>query len=170
MKLSTSFVGAAVALSFALPAFAEDIVISDAYARASGMNAMAGAAFMLIENHSDTDDRLIAAMSDISHRVELHTHIDAGDGVMQMREVEDGFFIPAGGSHHLMRGADHVMFMGLMQEMVHGESVSVTLVFENAGEMIIEIPIDLERQADMMMQGHNMQHGDGEGMQHGQDN
>ena len=165
MNLSNTFAGAVAAISFAFPSFADDIVISDAYARAAGASAMAGAAFMMIENHGDTDDRLIGASSDIAHRTELHTHIDAGNGVMQMREVENGFVIPAHGTHVLARGADHVMFMGLMQEMVHGETVTVTLSFEVAGDITIDIPIDLERQADMMMQ-----HGDGNGMQHGNDN
>ncbi len=140
------------ALAFcALPALA-DITINDPYARAS--NTRAGAAFMVIANSGDTDDRLIAARSDISARVELHTHKDMGNGVMRMMEVEEGFVIPAGGQHALARGGDHVMFMGLTAPMEQAQSVTVTLVFEAAGEITLDIPVDLDRKP---------QHGGGHG-------
>ncbi|WP_039017506.1 copper chaperone PCu(A)C [Halocynthiibacter namhaensis] len=155
MKLK-SILGAAALILTAIPAFADDIMVHDAYARSASPSAMAGGAFMAIMNHSDTDDRLIEVRSDVAKRVELHTHIDAGDGVMQMRRVEDGFAIAAGETHMLQRGGDHVMFMGLNQSFVQGDMLPVTLVFENAGEVEIEIPVDLERQAEM----GDMSHGD----------
>ena len=77
-----------------------------------------------------------------------------------MPEVPEGFAIPAAGEHALARGGDHVMFMGLKDPLVQGETVSVTLVFEQAGEMVVEIPVDLERQdGHGMMQGHGKMHG-----------
>lgn len=134
--------GGLLAVALALPASAE-IVIKDAYARAS--NTMAGAAFMVIENTADSDDRLVSARSDVAKRVELHTHREIGDGVMKMVHVEEGFVIPAGGMHMLARGGDHVMFMGLNAPMEQGDMLTVTLEFESAGEMVVEIPVDLER-------------------------
>ena len=47
----------------------------------------------------------------------------------------------------LKRGGDHLMFMGLVSPWEHGGAIKLTLVFENAGEMMIEVPIDLERKA-----------------------
>lgn len=130
---------AAVSLSTAASA---EIVIEDAYARASNM--MAGAAFMTIANTGEADDRLVSATSQASERVELHTHIMQGD-VMKMVEVEEGFVIPAGGSHALARGGDHVMFMGLAAPFEDGGTVTVTLTFEQAGDVTVEIPVDLSR-------------------------
>ncbi len=150
MSLKT-LLAAAAALSFAAPAFAE-IEIKDAYARAAMPTAKAGAAFMHIVNTGTEDDRLVAAASDIAKKTELHTHIAKGDGIMQMVEVEDGFPVPAGGMHMLSRGGDHVMFMGLTGPMNDGESVTVTLTFEKAGDLTVEIPVDLKRQdAEMKM-------------------
>ncbi len=143
MTLKSLMVGACV-LALATPVLA-DIVISDPYARSSGPMAKAGAAFMVIENTGGADDRLIAVTSDKAKRVELHTHKEMGDGIMKMMEVEDGFVVPAGGSHALARGGDHVMFMGLTSAMEQGETVTMTLTFEQAGEMVVEIPVDLER-------------------------
>jgi len=161
MKL-TSFFGAAALALTAIPAFAQDIMVHDSYARAASPSAMAGAAFMQIMNHGDTDDRLIEARSDIARRVELHTHIEGENGVMQMRQVEGGFAIPAGEAHMLARGGDHVMFMGLNQSLNHGDSVTVTLVFENAGEVEVQIPVDLERQPEHGAMSHGA-HGDDAG-------
>ena len=148
----------ALAAALALPAYgAETITISDAYARASSAMASSGAAFMIIENHGSEDDRLIAAASDAAERVEIHTHIETDEGVMQMIELEEGLAIPAGGQHALERGGDHVMFMGLRAPFEHGASVTLTLTFEIAGDLVAEIPVDLERAAD---------HGAGSGHQH----
>ena len=155
----TFALASAVALFAALPAFA-DIVVKDAYARAA--NTMAGAAFMVIENTGTEDDQLIDARSDVSKKVELHTHKDMGDGIMKMMHVPEGFTIPAGGEHALMRGGDHVMFMGLNGTMAQGDTVTVTLVFEKAGEIELNIPVDLERQ-----QAHGMMQGHGNGMKMG---
>lgn len=146
----------------ATPALSE-IVIKDAYARAASPAAKAGAAFMVIENTGDTDDRLADARSDIAMKVELHTHKADDAGVMQMLHVPEGFVIPAHGSHALARGGDHVMFMGLKGPMVDGETVPVTLVFDDAGEVTLEIPVDLNRKAGAMEHGH-MDHGE---MDHG---
>lgn len=123
----------------------DGLKIADPYARAASPNAKAGAAFMIIENHTATEDRLLSASSDVAARVELHTHIDDGNGTLQMREVEDGILIPAGGAHVLGRGGDHVMFMGLTRSLEDGDTVTVTFTFENAGEMKVEIPVDLGR-------------------------
>ena len=146
MFLKSAKLAAVAATLFATAASAESIItVNDAYARSSGMSAMAGAAFMVITNTGDTDDQLIDARSDISAKVELHTHI-MEDGIAKMRQVEGGFPIPAGSEHVLQRGADHVMFMGLNGAMEQGDIVTVTLVFREAGEITVDIPVDLERQ------------------------
>ena len=66
---------------------------------------------------------------------------------MKMREVEDGIAVPANGMHALKRGGDHVMFMGLDGALPEGETISVTLTFENAGEITLDIPVDNDRKA-----------------------
>ena len=145
MSFKTTLLTAIAAASFSVPAFAE-IEIHDQYARSS--NAMAGAAFMVIHNHGDTDDRLVGVSSDAAARVELHTHIEDADGIMRMTHVEDGLDLPAGGEIAMVRGADHVMFMGLNAPFEQDEVVTITFEFENAGEVVVEIPVDQDRAAD----------------------
>ena len=125
---------------------AGDIMIENAYARSNGKMAKAGAAFMVIHNHTNIDDRLIAASSVAAKMVQLHRHIKSDDSVMKMEHVPDGFVVPANGSHMLSRGRDHVMFMGLTTPWENGQIIPLTLVFKNAGEMDIQIEVDLKRE------------------------
>ncbi|MGV6802846.1 MAG: copper chaperone PCu(A)C [Ruegeria sp.] len=146
MPFKSTLMAAMAVASLSTAAFAESVIsVDDAYARSSGMNAMAGAAFMMIQNTGDTDDQLIGVKSDIAARVELHTHKIDANGVAQMMQVEEGFAIPAGESHMLKRGGDHVMFMGIKQPFEQGATIPVTLIFEQAGEVVVEVPVDLER-------------------------
>ncbi|WP_372604254.1 copper chaperone PCu(A)C [Actibacterium sp.] len=148
MSLSKTLFAAIAAVSFAGPIWAGSITVEDAYARASTMGAVSGAAFMEIHNAAEVEDRLVAVRSDVAQRVELHTHISDANGVMQMVEVEEGFAIPAGGVHALARGGDHVMFMGLNRPLVQGEMIELTLTFEQAGEVVVQVPVDLNRKPD----------------------
>lgn len=156
----------AAALTLASAGLARaEIAVTDPYVRAAGSLARSGAAFMVIRNTGPTDDRLIAAASDAAERVELHTHRSDANGVMQMVEVPEGFVIPAGGSHALARGGDHVMFLGLTRPLADGDTVTVTLTFEQAGDVVVQIPVDNARKPAMMRagQGGHGAHG-GQGM------
>jgi copper(I)-binding protein len=144
MPVTRTLAAGLALFTLSYPAFAE-MRIQDAYMRTSGAMAKSGAAFMVLENTGPEDDRLVAAASEIAARVELHTHKDIGDGIMQMSEVEDGVAIPAGGQHVLARGGDHVMFMGLTGPVAEGDIVTVTLTFEKAGDIAVDIPVDLTR-------------------------
>ncbi|WP_209546981.1 copper chaperone PCu(A)C [Ruegeria sp. HKCCSP346] len=147
MSLKTTLFATLAAVTLAMPAVAEGTIkVDDAFARSSGKTAKAGAAFMMIQNLGDADDRLVGVTSDAAARVELHTHKVDDNGVAKMVHVEEGFAIPAGETHMLKRGGDHVMFMGLTEPFEQDAMVPVTLIFEKAGEVEIEIPVDLERQ------------------------
>ncbi|MGB7268041.1 MAG: copper chaperone PCu(A)C [Albidovulum sp.] len=135
----------AVALIVAAPALAGDTIsITDPYARLLPA-AKAGAAFFTIENHQAVDDRLIAVTADIADMVELHTHKMSADGLAQMLPIEGGIAIAAGGSHALARGGDHVMLMGLTSKPGDGEMLTLTLRFEEAGDLVVEVPVDNQR-------------------------
>lgn len=149
MSFKSILLGATAALTLSTAAWADGaIMVMDPYARTSRPGAPTGAAFMGLMNHSSEDDRLIAVSSDVADRVELHTHLQDANGVMRMVEVEDGIAIAAGETHMLQRGGDHVMFMGLNRDLAQGDVISVTLTFEKAGDMTVEIPVDLERKPD----------------------
>ena len=167
MSIKPLALAAAITLGLTLPGTVQaHMIVEDAYARSASAVAQTGAAFMAITNHSDMDDRVVSATSDAAQRVELHTHIEDGNGVMRMVEVEDGFSIAAGETHMLARGGDHIMFLGLTAPFVHGEEIEVTITFEHADPVTMMIPIDLERQDHGSMDHGNMDHGT---MSHGTD-
>lgn len=149
---------AALAATFlALPAAAGGIAILDPYARAS---AQAGAVFLVVENHAGTDDRLVSVASDVAASVELHSHKEDANGVMQMLQVEGGIAVPAGGSAALARGGDHIMLMGLTRPLADGDSFTVTLTFESGAVVPVEVTVDNAR----MPEGHGGHaHGQGHG-------
>jgi copper(I)-binding protein len=152
MSLKTALLAGACAL---LPTFAfAEMMVHDPYARAASPAARSGAAFMEIINAGDSDDRLIAASSDVAERVELHTHIMEND-VMRMVHMEEGFPVAAGETILLERGGMHVMFLGLTRSLEQGDEVEVTLTFEGAGDITVTIPVDNERMpSDMGGNGH----------------
>ncbi|MQY43348.1 copper chaperone PCu(A)C [Epibacterium sp. SM1969] len=148
MSFTSKFIAVAAAVMLSGAALADQangVAIEDAYARVSSPNAKVGAIFFEIDNHGAQDDRLIDAKSDIAARVELHTHKEGNDGVMQMLHVPEGFAVTAGGHHALKRGGDHVMLMGLHKGLRDGDEVALTLVFEKAGEIEVVVPVDLSR-------------------------
>lgn len=155
MSLKSSLFAALAATALATPVLAQEIHVLDTYARSASPMAKTGAAFMLIENIGDADDRLIGAASPVAQKVELHTHIEEG-GVMKMVHVEEGFALPAGETLILQRGGAHVMLMGLTESFEQGKIIPLTLVFEKSGEIVVEVPVDLERKPEA---GHG--HGTG---------
>ncbi|MCQ0093648.1 copper chaperone PCu(A)C [Roseovarius sp. M141] len=160
MSFTFRTLAATAAIVFAMPAFAGSIEIADPYARSAAPTAKTGAAFMQIVNHGEAD-RLINAASPAADLVQLHTHVEGDDGVMKMMHVEEGFDLPAEGTLSLERGGKHVMMMGLTSPLEQGATVSVTLTFEKAGDLVVEIPVDLERMpGDGAKMDHDMEHGD----------
>lgn len=146
----THILGAALlaSLAFSPAAMAQEFALKDAYARSSTPSAKSGAAFFHLMNLGDQDDRLIGAAADFAPKVELHSHTQDSNGVMRMGQIEGGVAIPAGGMHAFKRGGDHLMLMGLSAPLVQGDTLSVTLVFEKAGEVVVQIPVDHERKPD----------------------
>lgn len=164
--IRTFLPAAALAVGLAAAASAQPIAVEDAYARVSGPSAKSGAVFMVIENTGASDDRLVAVAAPVAERAELHTNLIDASGVARMVEVEDGFPIRAGQSHALARGGDHVMLLGLNAPLPDGASFPLTLTFEKAGTITVEVPVDSTRMGDAPA-GQNMGHDMGQGMNHG---
>ncbi len=163
MSFKSTVMATAAACAMALPAWAEGIMVNDPYARASAMMSTSGAAFMMIMNETGQDDRLVGVSSPVAKMVQLHTHDEDENGVMRMIHVEEGFALPKNGMIAMKRGGNHVMFMGINDPFEQGDMIPLTLTFEKAGDVQVDVPVDLERKPGQGM----MNHGD---MQGGADN
>ena len=125
---------------FSQAVFAADshnLMIKEPILRATAPNAGATAGYLTIHNHSQTDDRLIAVKAEFARKSEIHEMKMVGD-VMKMRPLEGGIIIPAGGMALLKKGGNHLMFMGLTEQIKFEEDYQFTLVFEKAGELIVK--------------------------------
>jgi copper(I)-binding protein len=98
-----------------------------------------GGGFLVIRNTGAAADRLLSAASPAAQRMELHTHVRDGE-VMRMRPVND-IPVPGNGSVTLQPGGLHLMLIGLTQPLAVGQSVPVTLRFERAGEVTINLAV-----------------------------
>ncbi len=116
------------------------IVVKDPFANPSPAAGGTGGAFMTIVNNSKEPDRLISAQCSIAKMVELHETLNT-DGVMSMRPRPDGFEIPAGGTVELKPGGKHVMLMGLTDPLKADEIIEITLNFEKAGAVKVQVPV-----------------------------
>jgi uncharacterized protein YcnI/copper(I)-binding protein len=117
-----------------------DLTLTGPFTRATLPNAPVAGGFLTIANAGAEDDRLVAVSAEFAKEGQIHEMAMEGD-VMKMRQLADGLVIPAGGSVTLEPGGYHLMFMGLSRALVEGETVPVTLTFEKAGDVTIDLPI-----------------------------
>lgn len=114
--------------------------IGHPWARATPPTAPAGGGYMTITNKGTDPDRLVSVKSPAAGMVQVHEMKMEGN-VMRMRELEGGLAIPPGSTVALAPGGLHLMMMGLKVPLKQGERVLVTLVFEKAGTIDVELAV-----------------------------
>ena len=95
--------------------------------------------FLSITNDGDTADRLVAVTTGISPEVQAHERAPDGDRT-RMQELPPGFDVPAGTTTVLEPGGLHAMFMKV-EPLTADEQVPVTLSFDKAGDVEVEVPV-----------------------------
>ncbi len=126
--------------------------VRDAWTRESPMTELAGAAYMVIHNDSDTDDALIAVTSPAAEVVELHLSSMDDEGMMSMNQVSE-IPIPAHADAALEPGSYHVMLIGLVEPLTEGVEVELNLEFLTAEPQTVSAPV---MAAAPMMDGMDM--------------
>ncbi len=118
---------------------AGDISVSDAYVRATAPGQANSAAFMTLNNGSMHAYSVVDAEGHAAKAVELHTHIN-DKGMMKMRRI-DKIDVPAHGNVMLKPGGHHVMLIGLKQAATEGDSIHLSLVFNDGSKKMINVPV-----------------------------
>jgi copper(I)-binding protein len=131
-----------------------DIHIDAAWSRATASSAPTGAAYMMLTNHGGEVDRLVAVASPAAEHAQLHTHLMEG-GVMKMRPVEAVEVAP-GTPSVLQPGGLHVMLIGLKGPLREGQRFPLTLTFERAGDVEIDVVVQPAGSTDFS--GHHQGH------------
>jgi periplasmic copper chaperone A len=91
---------------------AGDLVITEAWTRATPKGAKIGGGYLTIENKGTAPDRLIGSSADIAGSVQVH-EMSMDKGVMKMRPLENGLAIEPGKTVKLTPGGYHLMMMDL---------------------------------------------------------
>ncbi len=109
-------------------------------------------AFMVLKNASATQHALTKASSPAARSTELHIHLQA-KGMMEMRPVKQ-IDIPAKGETSLQPGGLHLMLIGLKKSLKEGDTVPLTLTFEDGSSKRINVPVKKAGMAMAPMQSH----------------
>src|SRR5882757_1649570 len=136
---------ALAATLLAAPARAEevkagDLVISQAWSRATPSGAKIAGGYLTIENKGAAPDRLLGGSGDIAGKVEVH-EMGMNNGVMTMRPLEKGLVIDPGKTVKLAPGGYHLMMFDLKGSFKQGDKVPITLQFEKAGKVTLSLEV-----------------------------
>lgn len=132
-----------LALALTATAAQAEITVDNARFIAAFETAKAGGGFLTILNDAEPDALIGVAAEGVMAQV--HETVEDG-GVMKMQHVER-LDIPQGETL-LERGGLHIMLMGLTPELLAEDSIPVTLIFENAGEIEIDLPVQIGIETD----------------------
>lgn len=125
--------------SLPMRAAAPALVIESARAVASIPGADTTVIYLTVRNSGAEADRLIAAATPAARMVHLHVG-QIQRGVSRMRPAEE-LEVPAHGVLQLRAGGDHLMVMGLPRPLQAGTTLTLTLTFENAGDLKVTVPV-----------------------------
>ncbi len=134
--LSTAFAGSAWAAGAA-----DSISADQPYVRAVPPGQSTTAAFMVLKNADSKVHSVVKATNPASKVTELHTHTMEG-GMMKMRPIKQ-IDIPAKGEAKLEPGGLHVMLIDLKKPLKEGETVPVTLTFEDGSSKQVDATVKM---------------------------
>ena len=119
---------------------AGDLVITQAWSRATPGGAKVGGGYLTIENKGAAADRLIGGSGEVSARIEVH-EMAMNNGVMTMRPLDNGLVIEPGKTVKLAPGGYHLMMFDLKEPLKQGDKVPITLEFEKAGKVKLSFDV-----------------------------
>ncbi len=127
----------AVAVLLAMPALALDV--SDGWMRAMPPGQPTAAAYLSIDNPSNSPVTLVAASSPLAGSVEIHESVQQ-DGMWRMRRLTE-LRIPAGDSAELGPGGIHLMLFRMKRGLSEGDRLPLTLEFDNGKTLQLDISV-----------------------------
>jgi hypothetical protein len=135
-------------LSLSVPVVnAQSLQIKDAFARATNPGQSVGGGYLTIENPNASADKLISVTYAKAASVQIHEMKMEGDKMI-MRDIGT-LAIPAKSKVELKPGGYHLMLMGLKEQLNDGDVIPVTLQFEKAGKVEVNMPVRAMSQGKM---------------------
>lgn len=116
--------------------------------------APTAAAYFVLHNQGEQMDRLLSVSTPVAQKAEIHEHREV-DGLMKMGQVASVEIAPGAEVKFAPMGY-HVMLFGLQQQAKAGERFPLTLTFEKAGQVEVQVAVQKDAPADAMP-AHNAQ-------------
>jgi periplasmic copper chaperone A len=107
----------------------------------TGVNGPVSGAYLTISNTGGKADRLVSIISSVANVAEVHETVVLDGGMMGMRLVQGGLEIPAHGSVALTPGRYHIMMMDLKQQLVAGQTITLSLRFQSGKQIDVDVPV-----------------------------
>lgn len=117
----------------------DQISVHDAWAR-PGFLGDNSAIYLTIQNHSESGDNLVGVDSDIARSTEIHLSKMDSAGTMTM-EQQDLVVFPPNGMVLFTPGGLHIMLVNLLKDLSVGDTFQLTLEFQNAGDLTVEVEV-----------------------------
>jgi len=118
----------------------DSLTIDHPFARATPPGARTGGAFLTIRNAGAKADKLVGVASPAAGTAEIHSMAMEGN-VMRMHPVV-ALDVPPGSTVALRPGGFHLMLFDLKQPLRAGDVVPLTLTFENAGPIVVNVEVE----------------------------
>lgn len=115
-----------------------DVTVTHPWSRPTPPGVPMGVGYMAITNEGDTAVILTGATTPKAERVSIHQSM-MKDGMMSMRPLTEGLTISAGETVKLEPHSYHLMLEGLKDAVVEGVSFPMTLEFDTAEPIQIEL-------------------------------
>lgn len=129
MKFSKHLIAAALTTLCAINASAQNVTVTDAWARATVQGQKATGAFMKITAKDSA--KLVGVSSPVAGVVEIH-EMKMDKDVMKMSALPNGLELPAGKAVELKPGGYHVMLMDLKAPLAKDTTIPLTLTVQDA--------------------------------------
>ena len=101
------------------------------------------AVYFKIDNANAEPDRLVSVTTDLTDRAELHTTMAKGE-IMQMRPL-DAIVVPGKQEMKLEPGGAHIMLINIKRQLKEDDRFKLTLKFEHAGTIVVEVVVQIPR-------------------------
>ena len=99
------------------------------------------AGFFAVTNKGEGADRLVTASSPAAEKIEIHA-IKVVGGDIGMRRRDDGLVVAPGVTLTLQPRGYHLLLSGVGAPLILGARLPVTLVFEKAGSLAIDLVVE----------------------------
>lgn len=133
-----------------------DVTVTHPWSRPTPPGVNVGVGYMAISNNGDSSIKLVDLTSPKAENVTIHQS-RMNEGMMSMRPLPDGLIIPAGETVLLEPHGYHLMLEGLEGAIARDERIPMTLDFDNAESMEIELrtmPMDEVKDSPDMEHHH----------------